>query len=105
MAAIDFDDCGYGFFVYDLVIPYMSAECQLGEKKKHVLPEYKKALLEGYQTKRKWDRYDEAIFSHLAHARKLFMLGWINSRSDNPKYKKYLKCAVEKTLADLKKSY
>lgn len=104
LGAIDFDDCGYGFFAYDLVIPYMSVQNSLGEKKKHLFPEYKKALIDGYKTKRKWDKDDENIFSHLITARKLLMLGWLNSRSDNPRLKKRLKNAVKSALIHLEAS-
>jgi Ser/Thr protein kinase RdoA (MazF antagonist) len=102
LGAIDFDDCGYGFFAYDLVIPYLSVKNTLGEKKKHLIAEYKKALFDGYKTKRKWDKHDEAIFEHLITARKLLMLGWLNSRSDNPKLRKHLKGAVKNALLYLK---
>lgn len=102
LGAIDFDDCGYGFFAYDLVIPYISVQNSLGEKKKHLIPDYKKALIDGYKTKRKWDIDDEAIFPYLVTARKLLMLGWLSSRSDNPRLKKHLKGAVKKVLIHLK---
>lgn len=103
IAAIDFDDCGYGFFAYDLVIPFLSVQNYLGKKSKHMIPDYKNALLDGYRSKRKWDQYDDEIFSYLVTARKLLMLGWLNSRSDNPKLKKYLVGAVKNTLAHLKR--
>lgn len=102
LGAIDFDDCGYGFFAYDLVIPYISVQNSLGEKKKHLFPDYKKALIDGYKTKRKWDSDDETIFPYLVTARKLLMLGWLNSRSDNPRLKKHLKGAVKNALLHLK---
>jgi Ser/Thr protein kinase RdoA (MazF antagonist) len=103
-AAIDFDDSGYGFFAYDLVVAYVSLRHCLGEKKRHLLPEYKKALIEGYQTKRRWDEEDEAIFPHLFLARRLLMLAWLNSRSDNPRLKKLLKTSVRSVLEDLSSS-
>lgn len=102
LAAIDFDDCGYGFFAHDLVTPYVSVENSLSKKKAHLLPQYQKALIEGYKSKRKWDKNDEEIFRHLITARKLMMLGWLNSRSDNPRLKKYLKGAVKNVLEHLK---
>ena len=101
LGAIDFDDCGYGFFAYDLVIPYISEQNSLGDKKKHLIPEYKKALIDGYKTKRKWDKDDDTIFPYLVTARKLLMLGWLNSRSDNPRLRKHLKGAVKSALLHL----
>jgi len=104
LGAIDFDDCGYGFFAYDLVIPYISAQHSLGENKKQLFHQYKNALINGYKTKRKWDQSDDDIFSHLMTARKLLMLGWLNSRSDNPRLKKLLKKSVKTVLAHIKNS-
>lgn len=104
LGAIDFDDCGYGFFVYDLIVPYISMQNSLGEKKKHLFQDYKKALIDGYKTKRKWDHHDEALFSHLVTARRLSMLGWLNSRSDNPRLKKYMKSAIKIAIAHLKEN-
>lgn len=102
LGAIDFDDCGFGFFAYDLVIPFLSVQNSLGEKKKHLIPAYKKALIDGYKSKRKWDQNDDKIFPYLVTARKLLMLGWLNSRSDNPKLKKHLKGAIRNVLTHLK---
>lgn len=102
LGAIDFDDCGYGFHSYDLVIPLLSVERILGERKSNRLSEYKDALISGYQTKKKWDANDEKIFPYLFTARRLAMLGWFNSRSDNPRLKAHLKSAVDNGLRHLK---
>lgn len=102
LGAIDFDDCGYGFFAYDLVIPYLSLQNLLGEAKKHQLPEYRKALFDGYKTKKDWDYHDEEIFPYLVMARKLLMLAWLNSRSDNPRLRKHLKKAIKSALLQYK---
>lgn len=103
LGAIDFDDCGYGFYAYDLVIPYLSVEGLVGPKEP--LSEYREALLTGYATKRAWDRHDEEIYHYLVTARKLLMLGWLNSRSDNPRLKKLLKGAVKRALNHIQKEY
>lgn len=96
--AIDFDDCGFGFYVYDLVIPFVSMQNNLGEKNQRKLESYKNALIKGYSSLSRWDHHDEQIFTHLLTARKLLMLGWLNSRSDNPMLKKYFKGAVNRAL-------
>jgi len=96
LGAIDFDDCGHGFHVYDLVVPYVSAAAMLSNPKR--LPEYKKALIDGYKTRRAWDHHDEAIFDHLVTARRLLMLGWLDSRSDNPRLKKHFKKALARAM-------
>lgn len=91
LAAIDFDDCGFGFFAYDLVIPLLSAEDRIGVARKRKLAELRNALFDGYTSLKEWDQNDEMIFPSLIAARKLAMLGWLNSRSDNPRLKKHFK--------------
>jgi len=102
IGAIDFDDGGFGFHAYDLVIPYISVQHALGKKRKHLLQTYKNALINGYKSKRNWDPEDEKIFEELVKARKLLMLGWLNSRSDNPKLKSYLKKSIKNVLGYLR---
>lgn len=71
IAAIDFDDCGYGFKAYDLVIPIISTEDILRDvKKSKVIQEYQNALIDGYKTYQKWDHHDEVILPYLISARK-----------------------------------
>ena len=98
IGAIDFDDCGHGFFAYDILIPLISAEGILGKKGKKKFPALKKALIDGYKTGQKWDQADDEILEYLKSARKLTMLGWLNSRSDNPRLKKYMKKAVKSSI-------
>jgi Ser/Thr protein kinase RdoA (MazF antagonist) len=94
IAAIDFDDCGFGFNAYDLVVPLRSVRHMVGRRK---YPIFKAALLEGYVREMPWDDHDEDILSHLSSARMLAMLGWLNSRSDNPDLRKHYKSAIRKT--------
>jgi Ser/Thr protein kinase RdoA (MazF antagonist) len=102
---IDFDDCGHGFHAYDLVIPLMSVESVLGEKNKGRLPEFKEALISGYTTQREWDAHDEKIFPHLIIARRLALLGWLGTRSDNPRLRKFFKGAVARALKRIRSEY
>lgn len=105
LAAIDFDDCGFGFYAYDLVIPLISTEYILGRKRKNEIPKFKEALLRGYMTHAKWDKHDESILPHLMNARRLLMLGWLNSRSDNPRLQGKLRQSAKKAIKHLKKTY
>lgn len=102
LGVIDFDDCGHGFHAYDLVVPYLSAGHILGARGKKRLPAYKEALISGYASRASWDTEDDAVFGDLVTARKLTMLGWLNSRSDNPRLKKRLKGAVSGVLEYLR---
>lgn len=101
IAAIDFDDCGFGFFAYDVAIPIMSLNRlkNLNKKKKEIL---KEAFISGYRQIRAWDQNDEALLEQLITARRLLMLGWLNLRSDNPRLKKYFKGALAQATRHLK---
>lgn len=102
VAFIDFDDCGYGFLIYDLVVNYLSMENVLGKNKKHFFSDYKQTLMEGYNSLIKLDSVDIKLFDLLVLARKISMLAWLNSRSDNPVIKKHLKPSIKRTLSYLK---
>jgi Ser/Thr protein kinase RdoA (MazF antagonist) len=55
--AIDFDHCGWGYFMYDLALPYLLAE-RTGARCNAV----REALLEGYQRQRRLPKgYEESI--------------------------------------------
>ena len=85
IAAIDFDDCGFGFHVYDLVIPLLGSYFHLKEHKKtRSYTKLKKALLAGYSSIQPLSEEDLELLQDLIIARRLLMLGWFQSRSDNP---------------------
>lgn len=103
LAAIDFDDCGFGFNVYDLAIPIQSLYNNKKSRKISKIDELKKALIAGYSETFGWDEDDERILEDLMMARKIVMLGWLNSRRDNPRLKKYMPIAVKNAIAAIKK--
>lgn len=105
IAAIDFDDSGYGFFVYDLVVPLMSARHILGKNRQREHETFKRALIAGYASQARWDEHDERILGHLVAARRITMLGWLSSRSENPRLKAYLKKSARSVAAFLEKNY
>ncbi len=102
IALIDFDDSGFGFFAYDLAIPILSImNSKILLKKEKKL--FREAILEGYQQVRPWTAIDEKFLDQCLLARKLLMLGWLNSRSDNPKLKKYVKGALKEAVSWISK--
>lgn len=106
IAAIDFDDCGYGFLVYDLVIPLVAIEYHLQlHERFHKYADLKKALLCGYTGGAKLTQSDRQALQDLILARKLSMVGWLGTRSDNPKLKKRLNAFVAKTLKFIEDPY
>ena len=102
IAAIDFDDCGFGFHAYDLVVPLRNAEYILGKRRRRELPRFKEALVEGYSRQCGWDNEDEGILPYMMIARGLALLGWLNSRSDNPSLRKNFKIVATRVVKQLK---
>ena len=105
IAMIDFDDCGFGFHAYDLVVPIRSAEFILRKKRKREIPGFKDALFTGYCRECDWDRDDEEIFSHMVSARALALLAWFNSRSDNPGLRKHFKRVAANVVKHFRSSH
>lgn len=102
LVTIDFDDCGTGFFLYDIAIPLMSVETILGTTNKKDMKYYKKAFIDGYTTFKKWDAEDEKMLPYFIITRKLVLLGWINMRTDNLKVNQLLNTFVKSTLKEIK---
>jgi len=105
IAVIDFDDCGFGFHVYDLAVNLGVVDFMARRRKELRYTRLKDALIQTYANKMSWDRHDEAMLPFFMTARKLLMLGWLNSRSDNPLLKKRLKSAATRTVTFLKREY
>jgi Ser/Thr protein kinase RdoA (MazF antagonist) len=105
LAVIDFDDCGLGFHAYDLAVSLTSTGHGPYDKKSDEYSRLKDALIEGYSRERGWAESDEEILPFLIAARRLAMLGWLNSRSDNSLLKKRIKGAVARTVKHLRKAY
>ena len=102
LGAIDFDDCGFGFYAYDLAIPLV--HIYNPEKPERFKP-YVEAIKAGYLKKAKWDKHDDEILPYLFTARRLLMLGWLQSRSDNPKLKKILEKSIKRTVKYLRSDW
>ncbi|MEK7356553.1 MAG: phosphotransferase [Bdellovibrionota bacterium] len=99
---IDFDDCGYGFDAYDLNAPLMSVHFALKDaKRSKEFGTYQEALIDGYTAIKSWDADDARLLENLMTVRYLIVLGWLNSRSDNPRLRSRLKSAVKRTITHL----
>jgi Ser/Thr protein kinase RdoA (MazF antagonist) len=101
VALIDFDDCGSGPYGYDLAAPLISLAYRAKRKTIRSFDACRDALLAGYASGAPWDRDSERILPYLIAARKLAMLGWMQSRSDHPRLKAYLQKAIPETVRDL----
>ncbi len=85
IAVLDFDDCGYGWFLYDLsssVLEYFE------DSQAASLRDVIHAWLAGYQKYRKLDRADYKEIDTFILLRKIVRIGWIATHSANDTVKK-----------------
>jgi Ser/Thr protein kinase RdoA (MazF antagonist) len=73
---IDFDDCGFSWFMYDAATPV-----SFYEHKSHV-PELIEHWKTGYRRVRELSREDEAEIPTLIMLRRLLLVAWIGTRRD-----------------------
>ncbi len=97
LAAIDFDDCGRGFLAYDLTIPLAALENRRDRGWFADIGPFRDALFDGYARHCSFDSHDETLTLRLLSVRRMCMLGWLVSRSDNP----LLEQLVPKAVAEL----
>jgi Ser/Thr protein kinase RdoA (MazF antagonist) len=74
---IDFDDCGYSWFLYDLASALSFIE------HKHFTPDLIQAWLKGYETIRPISEEELKEIPTFIMLRRLILLAWIGSHSDN----------------------
>lgn len=104
VGAIDFDDSGFGFHAYDLAIP-LTHLAYLCEQKKKSLRDYADALQEGYAKHGRWDAHDAKALPYLFTARRLLMLGWMQSRLEIPDVKKRFRKAIARNAKFLRTNW
>ena len=76
ICVIDFDDCGFGWFMYDFAasISFIEDSPQI--------PQLKAAWLRGYQQIRRLDDADIAMLDTLVMLRRMLLLAWVGSHRD-----------------------
>lgn len=93
---LDFDDCGYGWFLFDLSTAVLEYD--------DTLEEMIQAWLEGYETVRPLSEADKAEIDTFVVLRKILRMGWIATHSDNDTVKRVTSRYYEET-ARLAKEY
>ncbi|MBI4576799.1 MAG: phosphotransferase [Planctomycetes bacterium] len=92
-AAIDFDDCGWGWYLYDLAVTLWPLHRRAGYS------ELRESLLRGYCRLRPLGREDETCLDDLLLARGYQLCQWVLSRYDNPRVRSrapaYFRLTVE----------
>lgn len=75
---IDFDDCGFGWFMYDFAaaISFIEDDPRI--------PDFKAAWLKGYRTVRPLSARDEAEMDTFIMLRRMALLAWIGSHIEAP---------------------
>jgi len=78
---IDFDDTGFGFFVYDVAaaLTYLVLD--------PIYPEFQDALFEGYARVRPLPPRTEELLNPFLRIRAAGIASWILHRTDNPKFR------------------
>jgi Ser/Thr protein kinase RdoA (MazF antagonist) len=90
--AIDFDDCGYGHYVYDLAVTVFN----LGSRED--APRLRAALLGGYRRVRPLPPEHEQELDRFMDLRDLQMMVWAIEMRDHPAFRDSWEVEVRKTL-------
>jgi Ser/Thr protein kinase RdoA (MazF antagonist) len=83
LTLIDFDDCGFCWFVYDFAASVSFHETH------HTVPALRAAWLDGYQTVRPLCRQDVAMLDTMVLLRRMLLLAWIGSHNETPLAQKH----------------
>lgn len=95
---IDFDDCGYGWFIYDFAagVSFMEDDEQIPELKAH--------WIKGYRRYRDLSTDDHHEIDTMVMLRRMALLAWIGSRIESTEPKKLAPTFAENT-ANLAENY
>lgn len=77
---LDFDDCGYGWFLYDMATSVLEYE--------ETLEPMIQAWIEGYETIRTLSKEDKEEIETFVILRKIVRMGWLYSHRDNDTVKR-----------------
>ncbi|WP_448956697.1 phosphotransferase [Labrys neptuniae] len=78
VAFIDFDDCGYGFRLFDL------ATALLKNRREPIYPALERALIAGYRSRRALSEESLALLPLFLALRSLTYIGWLAQRPEVP---------------------
>ncbi|HEV7274988.1 MAG TPA: phosphotransferase [Devosiaceae bacterium] len=75
---IDFDDCGFGWFLYDFAASLSFLETS------PLVPELRRSWLAGYTAVRPLQQEDLAVIDAMVLLRRMALLAWVGSHSETP---------------------
>jgi len=100
---IDFDDCGFGFQMYDLAITLGSLTYLFKLSKKKAKQPFIEFFFEGYSSIQDLSKEDLEILPWLKLTRNLVMLGWGYERRDHPDIFEHFKKNIKNKIKYYKK--
>ena len=86
--AIDFDDCGYGYFLYDLAVTLSPSPVHYGEDDQY--PAFRAALLRGYGRLRPLPPEPERYLDTFLILRRVQLMLWGLESRDEPAFKNWV---------------
>ncbi|MBT4761177.1 MAG: phosphotransferase [Bdellovibrionaceae bacterium] len=99
---IDFDDCGYGFQMYDLAVILNASTMYFSRIGDVAAAQAKDALLMGYNTHLDLSNQDLDILPDLVLSRDICMIGWLYQRRDNPMLLEHLRKELPNKIKRIK---
>ena len=97
VGALDFDSCGWGYYLYDL------APTLLGYRDEPAYPALRDALLTGYRSVRTLPSHVENYLNPLIAARHLVSCCWLANRLNNPDLRNRATAIVAERMSQMKR--
>jgi Ser/Thr protein kinase RdoA (MazF antagonist) len=101
---IDFDDCGLGYYMYDLAVILDSAEYYFQKNSTKNNQWAKECFFDSYCREANLSLEDIKILPYFKLARQLVLLGWLYLRKDNPVLVKSFHFNLKRHLKTFKKA-
>lgn len=94
--AIDFDDCGYGHYLYDIAVTLSEVNWR------NDTPELRKSFLKGYRSIRELSSGHEGYLDTFINYRDLQMIVWKIEMRDHPAFRDEWASSVKEMLQDIR---
>lgn len=97
-AVIDFDDCGVGFYGYDLAQALCAFEHVTEADKRKPFIKLRDALFHGYSEFMPLSQEDIELSAYFMLASKLTTISWLEARKHNPSLRYYFPIAIKRSI-------
>jgi Ser/Thr protein kinase RdoA (MazF antagonist) len=99
LRAVDFDDCGYGPYLYDLAVPLYELE------ERPQIAKLRAALLAGYQSVRPLPAHHEAVLDALVMLRRINLILWQVDSREHPAFRDNWEADVDYDMDKLRAEF